>query len=222
MFAWLRRKHPGSSLASLLFYEACRVVTLVLLMLFFRLRWRGAANLPRSGGVLVVANHQSYLDPPLVGCVMGSRQFDFLARAGLFEVRWLRPIITALHSVPVRESGGDPASIKEILRRLAMGRVVLVFPEGTRTRDGSIGEFKRGVALILRKSECPVLPVGIAGAYEAWPRGGRPRLLRGPVVVEVGTPIPHAELLADGADEALKRLHAEVSALRERAEGLRR
>lgn len=222
MFDWLRRKHPGSSLGPLLFYEGLRTVLQVFGMAALGLRWRGTANLPRSGGVLIVANHQSYLDPPVIGSVMGTRHFDFLARAGLFQVRWLRPLITALHALPVKENGGDPASIKEILRRLEQGRVVLVFPEGTRTLDGSIGEFKRGVALILRKSECPVLPVAIAGAYETWPRGGKPRLMRGPVVVQVGRPIRHDELLADGVDAALARLHAEVSALRDEAERLRR
>lgn len=221
MFGWLRRKHPGSSLPSLLFYECCRNLTQVALMVFFGLRWRGTGNMPRAGGVLVVANHQSYLDPPAVGSVMGTRQFDFLARAGLFDTPVLGRLITWLYSVPVKENGGDPASIKAILRRLEQGRVVLVFPEGTRTHDGSVGEFKRGVALILRKSRCPVLPVGIAGAYEAWPRGSGPRLWRGPVVVQVGEPIGHDELLRDGVDAALKRLRTEVVSLRERAEELR-
>lgn len=215
----LRRKHPGSSLPSLIFYEAVRVFTLLLLMVCFRFRWRGARNLPRTGPVLIVANHQSYIDPPLVGCAMGQRQFDFLARAGLFKSKWLGPLITALHSVPVKENGGDPASIKEIIRRLEQGRIVLIFPEGTRTMNGDIGEFKRGVALILRKSACPVLPVGIAGAYESWPRGGRPKLFR-KVALQVGTPIPHEELLADGVDAALLRLRDEVSRLRGVAEGL--
>jgi 1-acyl-sn-glycerol-3-phosphate acyltransferase len=221
LFGWLRRKHPGSSLGSLVFYECCRTVTQVALMGMFRFRWRNASALPADGPVLVVANHQSYLDPPLVGCAMKSRQFDFLARAGLFSKPLLGPLIVALHSVPVKESGGDPASIKEILRRLEQGRVVLVFPEGTRTTDGTIGEFKRGVAVILRRSRCPVLPVGIAGARESWPRGGRPRLLSGPVVVQVGEPIPHDELLADGPDAALLRLHRAVTALREQGERLR-
>lgn len=213
MIGRLRRKHPGSSLASLVFYECVRTLCQVLAMVFFGLRWRGTRNLPRTGGVLVVANHQSYLDPPLIGSVMGRRQFDFLARAGLFEVRWLRPVIVALHSVPVRENGGDPASIKEILRRLEQGRVVLVFPEGTRTLTGEMGEFKRGVALLLRRSGCPVLPVGISGAYEAWPRGGKPRPFRAKVVVQVGGAIGHEELLRDGPDAALARLRDEVAGL---------
>lgn len=221
MLGSLRRKHPGSSLGGLLFYECFRVSLTFLMMLLFRYRKRGGNSLPRDGAVLVVANHQSYLDPPLVGCAMPHRQFDFLARAGLFDVKWLRPIITGLHSVPIKEGGGDPASIKEIIRRLELGRVVLVFPEGTRTMTGEMNEFKRGVALILRKSKCPVLPVGVAGAYDAWPRGGKPRFFRRPVAVQVGTPIGHDELMKDGTDAALTRLHAEVSALVARAESMR-
>jgi 1-acyl-sn-glycerol-3-phosphate acyltransferase len=218
---WLRGKHPGSSLGAILFYEVIRTVAQLGMMVLFGFRWRGAGSLPRKGAVLVVANHQSYLDPPLVGCAMKGRQFDFLARAGLFEVRWLKPLIVALHSVPVRESGGDTASIKEILRRLEMGRVVLIFPEGTRTMDGSVGPFKRGAAVILRRSQCPVLPVGIAGAHEAWPRGGKPRAFTGTVVVQVGEPIPHDELLADGVDAAMDRLRAEVESLRAMGERVR-
>lgn len=221
MLGWLRSKHPGSSIGSLLFYECVRIPTQIVMMVFFGFRWRGTGSLPARGAVLVVANHQSYLDPPMIGCAMKHRHFDFLARAGLFDSKWLGPLITKLHSVPVKENGGDPASIKEILRRLEMGRVVLVFPEGTRTMDGSIGEFKRGVAVILRRSRCPVVPVGIAGAREAWPRGGRPRLFGGPIVVQAGEPISHEELMADGADAALARLHAEVCRLVELGERLR-
>jgi 1-acyl-sn-glycerol-3-phosphate acyltransferase len=221
LLGWLRSKHPGSSLAALLFYECVRVFTQVGLMVLFGFRWRGIGSLPARGPVLVVANHQSYLDPPMVGCAMKHRHFDFLARAGLFDSKWLGRLITTLHAVPVNESGGDPASIKEILRRLEMGRVVLIFPEGTRTMDGSIGEFKRGVAVILRRSRCPVLPVGIAGAREAWPRGGKPRPFAGPIVVQAGEPIPHDELMADGADAALERLRAEVGRLVELGERIR-
>ncbi len=217
----LRRKHPGSSLASLIFYEFCRVFATALMSVLFGYRRRGGNNLPRDGAVLVVANHQSYLDPPMVGCAMPRRQFDFLARAGLFESKWLGPLITALHSVPVKEGGGDPASIKEILRRLEKGRVVLIFPEGTRSLNGDIGEFKRGVALILRKSVCPVLPVGISGAHHVWPRGGKPRVFHGKAVVQVGEPIPHDELMKDGPDAALARLRDEVSRLVDIADGLR-
>lgn len=174
-----------------------------------------------DGPVLVVANHQSYLDPPLVGCAMPQRQFDFLARAGLFDVKWLKPLITVLHSVPIKENGSDPASIKEILRRLEAGRVVLVFPEGSRTMTGEMGEFKRGVALLLKRAKCPVLPVGISGAYDAWPRGGKPRPFSRRVIVQVGEPIGYEELMADGPDGALARLRDEVSMLVQSASKLR-
>ncbi|MEM9372515.1 MAG: lysophospholipid acyltransferase family protein [Planctomycetota bacterium] len=221
MLARLRNKHLGSSLGSILFYEIIRSGTTLGLTILFGFRRRGSRRLPARGPVLVVANHQSYLDPPLIGCAMPQRQFDFLARAGLFDVGWLRPLITALHSVPIKESGSDPASIKEILRRLEEGRVVLVFPEGSRTLDGDMGAFKRGVALLLKRARCPVLPVGIAGAYDAWPRGSKPRLFGKRVVVEIGEPIGYDELMADGADGALARLRSEVSELVQSAESLR-
>jgi len=221
VFRRLRHKHPGSALVPVLFYEVFRLIVTLALSVVFGYRRRGAGNLPSDGAVLVVANHQSYLDPPLIGCAMPKRQFDFLARAGLFDVGWLRPLITALHAVPIKENGSDPASIREILRRLEAGRVVLVFPEGSRTETGEMGEFKRGVALLLKRSKCPVLPVGIAGAYDAWPRGKRPSPFGRRVVIEVGQPISHDELMAHGSDGALARLRDEVGALVASAEALR-
>jgi 1-acyl-sn-glycerol-3-phosphate acyltransferase len=221
VFGRLRQKHLGSSLRAILFYEGIRSCVTLFISVTLGFRRRGSNHLPMEGAVLVVANHQSYLDPPLIGCAIPQRQFDFLARAGLFDIKWLKPLITALHAVPIKENGSDPASIKEILRRLEAGRVVLVFPEGSRTTDGEIGEFKRGVALLLKRAQCPVLPVGIAGAYDAWPRGKKPRFFGKRVVIEVGTPISHDELMAEGPDGALQRLRDEVTLLVESAERMR-
>ena len=165
---------------------------------------------------IIVANHQSYLDSGAVGVAVGPRHTDSVAREGLFKIPGFGRLIRWLHAFPVREDGGgDTRAIKETLARLERGRAVIIFPEGSRSTDGSVGEFKRGAAVIVKRSKCPVLPVAVEGAYDAWPRGSaRPKLFGQRVAASVGHPIPHDELMADGPDAALERLRREVDELR--------
>lgn len=212
----LRAKHPGSPLARLLFYEFGRWTTFFILILLYRHRWFGRGNVPASGAVLLVANHQAHMDPPIVGCPILLRHLDFIARSGLFRSRLFGWMIASVNSTPIREEGaGDTRAIKDVLARLAAGRAVLIFPEGSRTPDGAIGEFKRGVALLVKRAGCPVVPVAVEGAFDAWPRARRiPRLWGRRVMVMYGRPIPPGELLAEGPDAALTRLRAEIDAMR--------
>jgi len=135
----------------------------------FGLRIRGIRNLVREGGVLVVANHQSFLDPPLVGTVYRD-EMHFLARKTLFRgiFKW---IYRQWNAVPVDQDRPDMASLKTIIRLLREGNRVLVFPEGARTHDGALGEAQPGVGLIAAKAGVPIQPVRIRGAREALPRG---------------------------------------------------
>ena len=143
----------------------------------FGLRVRGIRNLERAGGVLVVANHQSFLDPPLIGTVYRD-EMHFLARKTLFRgpFKWLYP---KWNAVPVDQDRPDMASLKTIIRLLREGQRVLVFPEGARTADGTLGEAQPGVGLIAVKAGVPIQPIRIRGADKALPRGsGRIRLAR--------------------------------------------
>lgn len=210
----IRRKHPGSSIAHIAFYALCRDIATLILKLGFGLRLHHRERLPADGPVLIVANHQSFLDPPAIGGLVRSRHLDFIARAGLFKFGPFGWLINALNSVPVAEQGGDTAAMKETLRRLKMNRAVLIFPEGSRSPDGAVKPFKRGVAVLLKRAKCPVLPVAIEGAYDAWPRTGKPRPFRCPVEVTYGHPISPEELMADGPDAAVERLYHEVETLR--------
>lgn len=170
--------------------------------------------MPRTGACLIIANHQSYLDPPLIGLTT-LRPLHYVARIGLFESAAFAWLIRALNAVPIRESGSDAKAMREVLKRLEGGASVVLFPEGARTHDGAVRPFKRGVGLIVKKSHCPVVPMAIEGAYDAWPRRmGRPRLFGCRLAAAVGEPIPHDELMRDGADAALQRLHDEVEKLR--------
>lgn len=215
MLARLRLQHPGSPLGRILFYEFGRAIVFLVFVGFFRFRWFGARNVPATGPLLIVANHQSYLDPPIIGAPIRHRQLDYVARAGLYKSRVLSWMMTALNATPIREDGSDTRALKDVLTRLEQGRAVVLFPEGSRTGDGALLPFKRGVAVIVKRSECPVLPVAIEGAFDAWPRSeSLPRLLGSRFVVMYGRPIPHGELLRDGPDAALERLRSEIDSMR--------
>lgn len=215
MFDTLKAKRPGSTVTKILFYEVCRAALAVMFAVLFRVRVYHTGRVPASGPLLIVANHQSYLDPPLVGFGVLQRQIDYIARIGLFKVPGLNWLIEALNALPIKEDTGDAGAIKEVLRRLADGHAVLIFPEGSRTEDGQIHEFKRGAALLFRRADCPVVPVAIEGCFEAWPRGSRfPSIFGKRVAVKYGEVIPAAELKALGADGALALLRDRIDAMR--------
>lgn len=214
MFARLRAKRPQATLSQLFFYEIIRNLAGVVLVLCFRTRAYHAERVPSSGPLLIASNHESYLDPPLIGTFAVNRQISYIARSGLFGLKPLAWFITALNAIPIRENQGDAAAIREIIRRLEAGEVVLIFPEGSRTSDGRMQEFKRGVALLVKKAKCAVQPVAVEGAYKTWPRHRlAPRLFRTRTGVLYGQPIPYEELMKDGPDAALRRIEQEIATL---------
>ena len=172
---------------SFAFHAACRHFASAVVISLTGVRHFNVPDLGRLGGVLIAPNHQSYLDPVLVGMAFFER-IDYLAREGLFRVpgfgQWLR----AVGAHPVRRGAADRAALRTVLRVLRSGRPLLMFPEGTRTRDGSLGRFSPGVGAIAVKCGAPVLPVGIEGAFRCWPRT---RVLPVParVVVAFGKPL---------------------------------
>ena len=159
---------------------------------------------PRRGPVLVVSNHQSHFDPPLVGAGCW-RRMNYLARETLFRFAPLGWLIRSLDAIPIDRDGLGLNGIKESLRRLKRGEMVLIFPEGTRTRDGEVAPFRPGFTVLAARSKAWILPVAIEGAFDAWPRSQKlPRL--GTIHVLYGKPIPPEEVA--GCDE--RELVAEV------------
>lgn len=177
----------------------------------FGLRILGEENLITEGPVLVASNHQSFLDPPLIGNLYKT-EMVFLARKTLFIgfFKWLYP---QWNAIPVDQDRPDMASLKTIIRKLKEGHRVLVFPEGARTLDGSIGPAAPGIGLIAAKSGAAIQPVRISGAREALPRGsGKIRFAR--ITVSIGPAIylTPEELKASPGKEGYERITAQIMA----------
>lgn len=161
---------------------------------WLRFRARGVDRIPTSGGGLLLTNHQSFLDPLLVGVPL-RRPVSFLARDTLFKVPIIGWILRHTYVMPLSRETGGAAGIRETLRRLELGFLVGIFPEGTRSIDGSLGTFKPGFAALVRRTELPIYPVGIAGAYRAFGKGSlflKPRR----VCIVFGDPFPAQTIAA--------------------------
>jgi 1-acyl-sn-glycerol-3-phosphate acyltransferase len=201
---------PKHSLA----YRVGQPCTRAYYRIFHDAQWFHAHRVPPAGPLLVVANHQSYYDPPLIGGGITTRPLDYLARAGLFKNPFFGRFIRAFNAFPIKEDSGDRAALEAVIERLRAGGAVLLFPEGRRSRDGHVMPLKRGMALIVRKARCPVLPVAIDGVFDVFPPGQkRPTLCKGPIGVHYGRPIAHDDLPRD-ATEMLTLLHDRIEAQR--------
>lgn len=175
--------------------------------LFFRFRVVHEDKVIHDGPALIVCNHQSFLDPPLVS-VAFQTPIHFLARKTLFDNRWFGGLIRRLNAIPVDQDRPDFTSLKTIIALLKKGERVLVFPEGSRSEDGQLGAAQPGVGLIIAKSGVPVLPMRLFGAYEALPRGAkRPRSV--PVRLVVGDPVDFSAEAAEAEGKERYRKLAE-------------
>ena len=152
-----------------LWYSGWRQMCRVLGSAAFGIRCFDRHNVPAAGGAVLAGNHQSFLDPMVVGLGL-HRQVSYMARDSLFRNLAFGWLIRSLNAFPVRRNTADLGAIKEALRRLKKGQLVLLFGEGTRTHDGRIAPLQPGIAMLARKAQVPVIPVVIDGAFEAWPR----------------------------------------------------
>ncbi len=200
----------GRSLAKSLWYRGLKVLAALTAIIFFRLRCYGRHNAPKEGGVIVLSNHQSNMDPVLVGLAV-PRRLNYLARDSLFGFAPFRWLIESLDAIPIDREGLGLAGIKECLRRLKRGEMVLLFPEGTRTRDGELGPLKPGFSALARRGDVWLLPVGVDGAFDAWPRTQTfPRPRR--IVVCVGPPLHNSEIADLTDDELVALIHERMRA----------
>jgi len=197
-------------------YAILRPLTAVLLRLVFRLRASGAEHVPRQGPLLLAANHVSVLDPPVVGAA-APRPLQFMAKAELFQIPLFGPLIRRLNAYPVEREGADAGALRHALLLLREGKALLVFPEGTRGTEGTLGPGRAGAGLLAAHAEAPVVPVYIRGTGVILPKGAR-GLRRAPIRVAFGPPLrfargrgkPHYQEISDQIMAAIGRLKAEV------------
>jgi 1-acyl-sn-glycerol-3-phosphate acyltransferase len=218
-----------ATLGAYLWYEAAFLAGMATMTLGFSMRTAGRSNMPAEGPVLVIANHQSYLDPWLVGLAV-RRHLCYLARKTLFRQPVFARLIQSLNAVPIDQDGVGKEGIKSILRQLRLNQAVVVFPEGERTEHGAMNELRPGVHLLIRRAAAPLLPVGIAGAYDAWPRW-RPFPVPAPlflpaakstIAVVVGKPLDSRKYAAMPREQALKEIFEKIQDVQQQAEKLRR
>ena len=149
-------------------------VSYVLVFPIFRFLFRGQivgiSNLPKAGGVVVVSNHGSHLDPPILGHALG-RPVAFMAKSELFRVPLLSFIISACGAYPVKRGAGDREALRIASNRLIEGWATGVFLDGTRQENGRVNNPKSGAAFLAARTGCPILPVAIVNSHRAFPKG---------------------------------------------------
>jgi len=195
-------------------WHALHFVCFVWFRLAYRYRSFGVRNVPATGPVLLVCNHQSYLDPIIVGLALHWRVFYAMARSTLFRSRAFGWLIRSLNAIPVERGESDLGAMRASLDVLKAGRVMVIYPEGTRTRDGHGGPFAAGTFLLVTRGNGPVVPVAIEGSFAAWPKGRSAPLLTGRIAVRYGEPIPARALVELGPQAALELLRQRVETMR--------
>jgi len=193
-----------------LLYSFLRVVARIVAVGFYRVRVFGRENWPAEGGALVCSNHQGFMDPPLIGLCC-DRQLNFLAKKSLFKFP-IKSAIEWLNAIPVNRSGTGLDGLKETLKRLRGGEMVLIFPEGTRSENGDLGQLKPGFVTVARKGRAPIVPVTFDGSFQAWPKW---QLLPsiGVVHVKIGKPITPEEIAQMSDEELLSALQQRMDTM---------
>jgi 1-acyl-sn-glycerol-3-phosphate acyltransferase len=216
-------------LPSYLWYEFSYGITLAAMTLGFSLRFHGRNNIPKSGPALLLANHQSFLDPVAVG-LASPRHLCYLARKTLFRNRLFSALLRSYNVVPVDLAGIAKEGLKTILDQLHAGQAVLVYPEGERTRKGNLQPLKPGVLLLVKRCDAPIVPIGVAGAFEALSRAARAPHFSplfwpatgSDIAVSIGRPVPSTRYRDMPREQALEELQKLLLAQQQDAQSLRR
>lgn len=196
-------------------YRAMRALFRLSGIVLFQYRCIGREKIPSQGGALVCSNHQSNLDPMVVG-MQSQRRMNYLARKSLFDSFLLGWMIRFLDAISIDRDGLGFSGLKQTLSCLRDGEIVLLFPEGTRTDDGELLDFKPGVCSLVRRGKVPLVPVGIDGPFQAWPRSS---LLphREVVRVVIGDPILPDEIERWDDEQLLAELKGRIQQCLEQA-----
>lgn len=192
-------------------YRFCRLFCQAFFLLYLRGRVIHSDRVPREGAVLLVCNHQSFLDPVIAALAL-PRECHFMARDTLFHKTRFGRFIRYLNAFPVKRGAADIGAIKETLRRLKRGQLVTVFPEGTRSTDGTVGAMHSGVVLLAKRAGAPLVPAAVLGAYKAWPRHQKLPAPK-PVVVAYGEPLTPEQMAGLSNDRCIEIVRERIVAL---------
>ena len=194
------------------FLELCRPLVWLLARVLFRIRFHGVEHVPRTGVVLITPNHVSFMDPVLITIPI-HRPLHYMTLEVFFRVPGFGRLIRWCRAFPVREDEADRHAVRTALRLLRRGEPLVIFPEGGRSPDGTLQPFRPGAFRLAVQTETPVVPVTIAGAFEAWPAHRRlPRPAR--ITITYHAPVTRKDLPRDADDRKVgpERLTALVRA----------
>ncbi|MGD0784312.1 MAG: lysophospholipid acyltransferase family protein [Sedimentisphaerales bacterium] len=183
-----------------LWRAACRAFCRVL----FKPKAYNLQYVPEKGGFLLLSNHQSFLDP-MINANPLRRQCCFAARSTLFKIPVFGRLVHSFNAIPIKRGEADLTAMRMFLEKLKDGYGLVLYPEGTRTRDGRIAEIKPGFGLLARKANVPIIPSVIDGAYECWPKQKK-LFSSGEIYVTYGQPIPAQKVAELGDREFAKYL----------------
>jgi len=193
-----------------LWYRFCRTIYRVYFCLYHRGVIRHGDRLPMDGGVVLAGNHVSFLDPPMFGAACRREAF-YMARDTLFRHPIANWILRSWNCVPIKREGGDIGAMRAALRLLEEGKAVLMFPEGTRSRDGQLQEARAGIGMIVARARATIVPMRIFGADKAMPRGtSLPRPSK--LVITFGEPFqyPFPANMDELRGDALKAVYLDI------------
>lgn len=189
-------------------YNVVRILCILILKIFYRIKIVHYENVPSTGGIIVCSNHSSNLDPIILGTTL-KRPCNFMAKKELFDTNIKNSIMCTMNAYPVNREISDMAAYKETLKRLKDGKVIGVFAQGTRSDTVNVKEGKSGVSLFAMKGNVPVVPIGISGNYKK---------LFSKIVVNIGAPMTLDEyrgqkVKTELLDEVTEKIMIEIESL---------
>ena len=189
-------RQPGGPWWRIAWWHFLHFLCYVWFFLCYRFRGWQVHNVPRTGPVLLVSNHQSFLDPIVVGLAAHHRQFYAMARATLFDHPLFSWLIRSLNAVPVEQGEGDIKAMRACIDVLKRQHALLVFPEGSRSDDGMTQDFLPGTMLLIKRARPQVVPVALQGPFDVWPHFRTAPKPFGRIGVIYGEPIAAETLIA--------------------------
>lgn len=215
-----RAKQVTRSFAQRVVYDSMKLMIRVIAGALFQFRVFGAERTPQGVPVVICCNHQSSIDPTLVAAAV-PRRLSFLARKELFASFATRKFVEFFDGIPLDRTGFSREGLAAAIDRLKHGRAVLIFPEGSRSPDGTLQPLRSGFLLLARRSRASLLPVALAGTYQMWPRDRRfPWPTTAHLVI--GEPIPYEVYSGWKEEKALAELERQMQALYAEASASRR